>query len=231
MAFINLPSLLITVGGTVSATLINYPLSILIQLVRIVKNTFFHQTPKEEKIVNVIIELAYAYRKDGLIGVEKKSKTVSYYFLRRGINLLLEGIKGDALDNLLIKEMYAIKERHRIGQDILHSMGGYAPAFGMIGTLIGLIQMLRTLNDPSSIGYGMSVALLTTFYGALVANLLCLPLAGKLKERSGEELLICDFVREGIVSISADNNPRLIKEKMLAFSNKRVRAKLQKSNQ
>lgn len=227
-AFVNIPAIVITIGGTFAACLINYPLNVMFQMFSVVKSTIFYSVPEEEYIINKLLELAYTYRKDGPLGLEKKAELLRHPFFKRSCELLLEGIKEDVLEKILLREIYSIRERHRIGQDVLTSMGNYAPAFGMIGTLIGLIQMLRTLNDPSTIGYGMSVALLTTFYGALVANLLFMPLAGKLKERSAQELFFCDLIAEGMVAISTGDTPRLIKEKILAFSDNRIRKKIKK---
>jgi len=228
LAFINIPSVLITVGGTIAATLTNYPLPVLVQLVKIVRNALFFKLPSDEEVIAKVIEVAYGQQKEGSLGVEKVVQKERYYFLVRSANLLMEGFKGSILDGILLREMHSIKERHRLGQDILLSMGNYAPAFGMIGTLIGLIQMLRNLNDPSTIGYGMSVALLTTLYGALLGNLVFLPLSGKLKERSTEELQVFDLIREGMVAIAEGNKPRVVRERVLAFLDRRARQKLQK---
>ena len=139
---------------------------------------------------------------------------------------MVDGADQDRIRDELDTEITFIEERHRIGQEIFVTMGTYSPAFGMIGTLIGLINMLRTLDDPSQIGAGMSVALVTTFYGAVMANLLLLPIAGKLKNRTERETLLKEVTIEGIMSIQSGDNPRVVEEKLKAFLAPKLRAEV-----
>jgi len=137
--------------------------------------------------------------------------------MRRGLELVIDGLDPQAIREILDIEIEKLEERHRKGADILSTIGGYAPAMGMIGTLIGLVQMLRNMTDPSSIGPAMSVAFLTTFYGAVLANMVALPMAGKLTTRSKEETLVKGMIIEGIMAISAGDNPRIVERKLHAY--------------
>jgi chemotaxis protein MotA len=138
-------------------------------------------------------------------------------FFIKGLQMAVDGQEPDNLKEMLDREIEYIEERHGKGANILLAVGGTAPAMGMIGTLIGLVQMLQTMSDPSSIGPAMAVALLTTFYGAVIANVLCMPLAGKLKNRSAAEILDKTLVAEGMKSILEGENPRVIEQKLHAF--------------
>ena len=138
-------------------------------------------------------------------------------FLKKGIQLVVDGTDPDLVRDILEIELSFLEDRHRLGKDVFEALGTFAPAFGMIGTLIGLIQMLANLDDPSSIGSGMAIALLTTFYGALMANFLFLPMAGKLSVRNNEEMLIRQVIVEGVLAIQNGENPRIVQEKLKSF--------------
>jgi len=187
--FINIPSLMITVGGTIGATLINFPMSKVIGVMSVVKKAFFHQEPSPEKTIATLVEFARIARREGVLALEEKIAGTDDPFFRKGVQLVVDGTPPETIREILTIELESLQERHKVGQNIFNAMGTYSPAFGMIGTLIGLIQMLRCLEDPSKIGQGMATALITTFYGALLANLVFLPIAGKLKVRSEEEVL------------------------------------------
>ncbi len=137
--------------------------------------------------------------------------------MRKGFQMAVDGNAADVIRHVLEEDISSMSERHEVGFGIFKALGNFAPAFGMIGTLIGLVQMLRELDDPSKIGLGMSVALLTTLYGALVANLVALPIAGKLEQRSNEENAMRRMVLEGILSIQAGDKPALVKEKLRSY--------------
>ncbi|MFN3535263.1 MAG: motility protein A, partial [Desulfatiglandales bacterium] len=138
-------------------------------------------------------------------------------FLAKGLRLAIDGLDSDAIRDILVLEIQNIEERHNVGAEIFSSMGSYAPAVGMLGTIIGLVQMLMQMKDPSQIGAPMAVALLTTFYGTLLAYLLFLPIAGKLKAKSKREVLLKHMILEGIVSIQSGDNYRIVEQKLRAF--------------
>lgn len=217
MAFVSMSSALIVVGGVIAATLINYPLSRVISVMKVVKVAYKADSLEPLEVIRELVRMAEKARKEGLLALENEIDEVSDEFMKKGIQLIVDGTDPELARNILETEISMMEERHRIGAEIFDSMGSSAPAFGMIGTLIGLIFMLKNLNDPSSLGPGMAVALLTTFYGTLLANLLFIPIAGKLKLRSSEEILNREIVIEGILSIQAGENPRIVGEKMKAY--------------
>jgi len=192
--FFHVPSLMITVGGTLASALINFPLSKVLGLVSVVKKTMLYKPKPLDAEIARFSEFAQIARREGLLALEDKLESLDEPLLHKGIQLVIDGTSPELLRNILMIEVNSMYDRHAEGRNILEQMGAAAPAFGMIGTLIGLVQMLQNLTDPSSIGAGMAVALLTTFYGALLANLVLLPLAGKLDNRHREEALLKELL-------------------------------------
>jgi len=224
--FINIPSLMIVAGGTIAATLINYPLPKVLSVFGVLKNAFFAKERSPVELINLIVQLADKARREGLINLENSLQDVDEDFLKRGLQLAADGVDPRILRNIMETELDYQSERHEFGQDLFNAMAKYSPAFGMIGTLIGLIQMLRNLDDPTTIGPSMAVALITTFYGALFANLIFIPIAGKLKARSGEEMLYRQIILEGVLLIQAGDNPRMIAENLKVFLPPKLREQL-----
>ncbi len=215
--FINYPSIMIVLGGTTGATLIAYPLSEVLSVFGVVKNVFLHHTQSASKLVPVIVDFAKKARQEGILSFESQLKDMDDPFLAKGMRLAIDGMESNSIEDVLSTEIAHIEERHRLGAEIFSTMGAFAPAVGMLGTIIGLVQMLMQMEDPSSIGAPMAVALLTTFYGTLLANLLFLPIAGKLKTRSKQEILQKNLVIEGIISIQSGDNHRIVEQKLKAF--------------
>ncbi len=216
-AFINIPSLMIVGGGTVAAALIKYPMKSVFGLMPLIRKTMFMQSYSLTSEIDRFNDFAKVAKRDGLLALEQKAQDIKEPFLIKAIQLLVDGTNADALRAVMETEIENIRERHSAGKGILESMGAAAPAFGMIGTLIGLILMLQQLDDPSTIGVGMATALITTFYGVLFANLLFLPLAGKLEGRSKEELMIKELMMEGVLALQAGDSPFIISDKLQAF--------------
>ncbi|MBW2107915.1 MAG: MotA/TolQ/ExbB proton channel family protein [Deltaproteobacteria bacterium] len=215
--FINIPSLLIVVGGTLGTTMINYPLKDVLGVVNVVKNVFFTKVSSATHIIQQFGEFSNKARREGILALEGEIKNVEEEFLQKGIQLSIDGLEPASIREILETEISFIQDRHKLGAEIFTTMGTYAPALGMVGTLIGLVQMLQTMSDPSSIGPAMAVALLTTFYGAIMANIICLPIAGKLKTRSTEEVLVKEMMIEGVICLSNGENPRIVEQKLMAF--------------
>lgn len=215
LGFYDAPSIVIVLGGTISTSLIMFPMSTLAATLKVVKKTF--TTPKQDIMnsINELVMLADKARKESLVALEKVS--VPDQYMARGIQLIADGTEEFLVRSVLEIEIDNLKSRHKRGQDVLKAMGTAAPAFGMIGTLIGLVQMLQNLDDPKSIGPAMAVALLTTFYGAVLANCLFLPMARKLEERSHDEVSCMEMTLEGIISILNGDHPMIIKEKLYSF--------------
>ena len=215
--FISLPSMMIVFGGTFAATLVNFPLSTVTDVFKIVKNAFLHKAGSVTEVIDALVRLAERARREGILAIEKQIYEIDDPFMRDGIQLAVDGSEPEVIRNIMENELTNLEGRHKTGQSVLHAMGTFAPAFGMIGTLIGLINMLRELEDPTKIGIGMAIALVTTFYGALMANLVFLPLEGKLKNRTQDEVLKREMVIEGILSIQSGDNPRIVRGKLLTF--------------
>lgn len=215
--FINVPALMIVVGGTLGATMINYPLGDVFGVFKVVKKTIFTRKISTGELIKRFIRFAKKSRKEGILALEGDVKNVRDEFLKKGIQLSIDGLEPQEIQDILETEVGFIRTRHQLGAEVFTTMGTYAPALGMIGTLIGLVQMLQTLDDPGAIGPAMAVALLTTFYGSIMANIMCLPLAGKLRARSKEEVLAREMTIRGIISLSNGDNPRILEQKLLAF--------------
>ncbi len=221
--FINYPSLMIVVGGTMGATLLSYPLSEVMSVFGVAKKVFLHRYQNQNEIISLLVRFARKARKEGILSFEPEIKNLDNPFMAKGLTLAIDGMDSGAIEDILRTEIYAIEERHRLGADIFLTMGNFSPAVGMLGTIIGLIQMLMQMNDPSSIGKPMAVALLTTFYGVFLSYLFFLPIAGKLKTRSKKELILNEMIMEGIISIQAGDNPRVVEQKLKAFLSPRER--------
>ncbi len=215
--FINIPSMMIVVGGTLGATMINYPLPDILKVFKVVKNAFFHEKYTAKDLIASFVSLAGTARREGILALESAIGEINDDFMKKGLQLSVDGLEPTSIREILNTEIDSIRDRHGLGAEIFTTLGTFAPALGMIGTLIGLVQMLQTMNDPSTIGPAMAVALLTTFYGALIANVLCLPIAGKLKNRSNDEVMVKDLMTEGIVSIAKGDNPRILEQKLNAY--------------
>jgi len=229
-AFWSLSSLMIVLGGTMAATLINYPLALVIGTFKVIRIAFSNHNSDPGEVINLLVNFAEKARREGLLALEAEAEVIDESFLKKGIELIVDGTDPELVRNILETELNFIEERHKQGAEIFENMGGSSPAFGMLGTLIGLILMLRNLDDPSTIGPGMAVALITTFYGSLFANLIFIPIAGKLRVKSSEEILNKELMLEGILSIQAGENPRIVAEKMKSFLNPAARKKLENND-
>ncbi len=216
-AFVDVPSMAIVIGGTLAATLIAFPLAKVTGVVKVIKKTFLYPLPSAQAEIERMADFAYVARREGLLALEEKIKDLDDPFLIKGVRLVVDGFPAQTVRDILGIELFGMQSRHQGGKKIMDQMGAMAPSFGMIGTLIGLIAMLKNLNDPSNIGVGMAVALLTTFYGAVLANMIFLPLAVKLDTRQKQETLVREIMIEGIASIQAGDKPQMIKEKLKSY--------------
>ncbi len=221
--FINYPSLMIVVGGTMGATLLAYPLSDVLSVFGVVKNVFLHRSQSAAELIPVMGGLAKKARQEGILSFESQLDQIDDAFLVKGLQMAIDGMEGRAIQEVMSTEILYLEERHSLGSEIFSTMGTFAPAIGMLGTIIGLVQMLMQMEDPSQIGAPMAVALLTTFYGTLLANLFFLPVAGKLKTRSKQEVLTKQMILEGVASIQSGDNHRVVEQKLKAFLSPKVR--------
>jgi len=216
-SFIDAVSALIVVGGTIGATLINYPLSDVIKSISIGLKTFVSKRTSAKEMIGQMIEFAQVVRKEGILALENRIEDVEDPFLVRALQMALDGQEPSVIEDILFTEVDKLSDRHAFGAEIFSTMAGFAPAFGMIGTLVGLVLMLQNMSDPSTIGPSMSVALITTFYGALLANAVFLPMAGKLKTISKQELLSREIIIAGVQSLIAGENPRIMEQRLMGY--------------
>lgn len=215
MLFINIPSLLIVIGGSVAVVLMQFTLAQFFNAVKVAMKGFFHKSINAAELIEQAGVLANIARKEGMMALE--SQEIENSFLNKGIQLCVDGHPPDLVRKMLSKDISLTIERHENGQKIFKALGDVAPAMGMIGTLIGLVQMLANMDDPKSIGPAMAVALLTTLYGAIIANAFALPLADKLELRSNEEKTNRTLILETISGIQEGMNPRVLEELLKAF--------------
>lgn len=215
--FIHIPSMAITIGGMLCATLIHFSLPQFLGIFSIVKKTIIVKVPSQSELIQKMVNYAAINRRDGALALEQEIPNLDNSFFIKGLQMLVDGRDAEQIRDFMAIEIQYLQDRHSTGKKILEFMGSAAPAFGMIGTLIGLVQMLRNLSSPEAIGGGMAVALLTTFYGALSANLVFIPLAGKLGIYSKAETTAIEMIVEGVCAIAQGDNPTIVREKMQAF--------------
>mgnify|MGYP001428251522 FL=1 len=231
MWFYQPQSVFIVLGGVISATLVNYPIKAVINMGTVFKNVVLSEKFDFTGTIDKIVILAEKSRKDGLLSLEAGLKDIESVFLRNGIELAINERDSNRLRTFLTMDLNNISTRHIGAQEIILYMAAYAPAFGMLGTVLGLIIMMNKFQmsgETSSIDFnvadqfsallvGMGTALITTFYGVFLANMVFLPIAGKLKRRSENEIMLKSIVLEGIISIHGREHPILIKEKLMTF--------------
>ena len=209
-------SVLVVIFGAVAALMICFPLKVVLGTFSVAKNVIFNKQANISELIALIVSLAETARRDGLLALENRLEEIDSPFLTLGIQMAIDGTRPEIIEGVMRTEMDAVEERHSNGKAVMDQMGRFAPAFGMIGTLMGLIIMLGNMS-PETIGSGMAVALLTTLYGAIVSNLFCLPIAEKLGYLSGQEMLTMEIIVRGIMGIQAGDNPRVIDQKLSTF--------------
>lgn len=224
--FIDIPSVAIVIGGTMAAILVNFPLAKVVGMIQVVKKTVLFAAPEPDVVIGKMVSYAERARREGMLALEEDSESEEDEFLRKGLRLAVDGTDPQLLEKIMLTDIAQISARHREGKKILEAGGTFSPAFGMIGTLVGLVNMLASLEDPTSIGAGMATALITTFYGAVLANAFFLPLAGKLETRSEEEMLVKEMIIDGIMAIQSGDSPRIVEEKLRSFLSPALRRKM-----
>lgn len=225
-AFVNWPGLMITVGGSFGAMLINFQMEQVRQVMKITMQVIFDKKQDVSSLSHIFVNLAQKARREGLLALEDELEKIEDPFLRNGLQMVIDGFEPDSIRDIMDTEVYTLVQRHQMGQNLYLTWGSLAPAFGMIGTLIGLVQMLSSLDNPDAIGPGMAVALLTTFYGVLMANLIFNPIAGKLAIRSELEVSCKEAIIDAVLSLQAGVNPRILQEKLKAYLSPQERENL-----
>jgi len=214
---LNPSAFILVIGGTVGATIVAFSLRQILGLPAIIRKAFFCEDTDLTRVIAIVVEFARTARRDGILALEAESKRVDNKFLRMGVQLVVDGVPSEMVREILETEIVSLQERHKVGESMLATMGGFAPTLGIIGTVMGLIHMLSTLNEPGKMGPAIAAAFMATLYGVAFANLVFLPLGSKLKARTTEEIIAYDMMVEGILSIQAGDNPRMVEAKMLAF--------------
>ncbi|MGD7044262.1 MotA/TolQ/ExbB proton channel family protein [Jeotgalibacillus proteolyticus] len=216
-SFLHLPSFLIVFGGILAAMLVSFPIRELKRFGRVSVQSFKSSKDNLRETVDLFVHLSEIARKEGILSLEKELAEIHNPFIKRGIYLTIDGVDAETIENILHAEMISLEERHRKGRRMVEKAGDYAPAWGMIGTLIGLILMLKDLNDPASLGPNMAIALLTTFYGVLLANLVFNPMAAKLATSTEKELFTGWVIVEGVIGIHNGQNPRVLEDQLAVY--------------
>ena len=216
-AFADGGSVAIVFGGSISAVLVAFPVRNVLGTAKVLKNCLFSRSRDPVELIGSMVKYAEVARRDGILALENVTADIRDPFLVSGIQMAVDGTDPDLIESVMMNDLEAVEARHADGKSILETFGRFAPAFGMVGTLIGLVIMLQNMDDPNKIGPAMAVALLTTMYGAVAANLIALPLAEKLGLRSREESLIKMIVIRGVMAIQSGDNPRIVEQKLKTF--------------
>jgi chemotaxis protein MotA len=216
-AFLNLPSALIVLGGTLAALFLAVPMRAAVNAPAVALKALFYKRPSLGATIEQLVHYAEIARREGILALEGAAESARDPFLARALGLAVDGTDPGQIREILSGELDAIDSRHAAGSRSFDILAKYAPAWGLIGTLVGLILMLSRLQSPSEIGQGMSLALVTTFYGAVLANFIFGPVAEKLRERSAEELLVKQVVLRGIAAIQSGDNPRIVRQKLVSY--------------
>jgi chemotaxis protein MotA len=224
----NTHAILLVFGGTIGATLLTYPQNVIVQAIRAVRIFLMPGTrPSAASVVQLIIRMAEKARRQGVESLEPDINQLQIPFLAGGLRMVLDGIPLDILRNNLLKEIRFSRDRHAQVANVFRSMAAYAPIFGLLGTLVGVVQVLVTLTDPKTIGNAMAIAMTATFYGIFAANFMFLPVAGKLNVYAQEEVFLKELMIEGILAIQQNEVPALVLKKLETFADAHKRERLQ----
>ncbi len=216
-AFVSVHGLIVVLGGAIAGTMISFPLANVMGLPVIIKNCFTNKNENPQKLIQDLVSYAEVARRDGILSLENVLRSVKDEFMVKGIQMAIDGTDPEIIEDVLKSDVNSTANRHATGKAMLEAAAMYGPSFGMIATLIGLVMMLRSMNDPEKIGPSMAVALLGTLYGALLANLVCGPMASKLAKKSHDELIMKEIIIRGVISIQSGDNPRVVEQKLKAY--------------
>ncbi|MEM1423917.1 MAG: motility protein A [Planctomycetota bacterium] len=216
-AYIDIPSIMIVVGGSIAAILTAFPMAKVLVLPAVFKKTLQGGAGDPHGLVKQMVQFAEVARRDGILALEGMTEEMEDDLLVLGIKMAVDGTDPELIEDIMEADIENTSTRHQDGKGLFDTAGRFAPAFGMIGTLIGLVAMLANMSDPSAIGAGMAAALLTTMYGAILANIVFLPLADKLKVKDMDEMLVKTIIVKGVMSIQSGDNPRVVEQKLMTF--------------
>ncbi len=227
--FLNAEAFLVVMGGTFCAILVNYPISQVLGLFRVMKKVMSSNTIDTQDIVSTFVKFAKKARTDGFLALQEDVKATKDDFLKRGVQLVIDGADKEFIQSMMETELGFIRERHKVGQEIFNSLGTYSPAFGIIGTILGMILMMNTLDDVTQVPRRMALCLSAAFFGLASGYLIFLPMAGKLRRRSEEELLIKEIVIRGVLLLQTGAAPSLIESNLKAYLDPTTRSLIRSS--
>ncbi|MEN6358111.1 MAG: flagellar motor protein [Armatimonadota bacterium] len=225
----NLPALVLVVCGTIGATTIGSSVKILSTIPSILKNVFVSTNLNQTEVIDLMVGFAKIARREGVLALEEAAEKINNRFLRKGVELVVDGTPSVMVREILETEIVAMQDRHKMGETIFSTLGGFSPTLGIIGTVMGLISMLAKLNEPGKMGHAIAAAFVATLYGVAFANLVYLPIASKLKSRTADEVLAYEMIIEGVMSIQAGDNPRIVETRMMAYLPPAMRAEREKA--
>jgi len=223
--FAKIAPIILIFGGSLAATCITSPFKLFLGMPKLIGKACTTKKLEAPEAIETLVKMADKARRDGLLALEEESKKISDPFLKKGIMLVVDGVDPTQVRTILEIEIEQMRERHAANYGIFAAAGGYAPTFGIIGTIMGLISVLKQLDDPNKLAASIASAFLATLWGLLVSNLIYLPLGGKLRSKSEEEALFRTLMMEGILSLQAGENPRIVREKLGAFLPPKAREK------
>ncbi len=216
-AFVDPASAMMVIGGAIASTMISFPLAAFLRSGKVFLKAMMHKEQSAQKLIADLVSYAEIARRDGILSLENATRDADDPFIVKGIQMAVDGTDPELIEQIMNNELDAISSRHDQGKAVFDNFGKYGPAFGMIGTLVGLVVMLMNMDDPDKIGPGMAIALLTTLYGSMFANMFALPVADKLSQRSDEELMLKTIIIKGVMSIQSGDNPRIVEQKLKTF--------------
>jgi len=217
LSFINIPSVFLVIGGGLASTMISYKLNDFLRMMKICSNIFSAKENSKEDMIRTLVELSNKARREGLLALEAEQGAIDDEFIKQSLQLVVDGVEPGTIREFMELELTNLESRHLLGRSIFKTMAAMFPSWGMLGTVVALINMLGQLDDPTTIGPAMAMALITTFYGSILANYVCNPVAEKLTIRSRSEIQLKEMIIEGILSIQAGENPRIMEHKLKTF--------------
>ncbi len=216
-SFFDAPSVVMTIGGGLVSTIVSFSLEEFLNVAKVLPKIIYGKTTPPFDLIRSLVDLSQKARREGLLALESAGDTINDDFMKKAMELVVDGVEADIIRESLTLELDNMAIRHKSGISIFKTMGTFFPAWGMIGTLVGLVNLLKSLDDPSKIGPAMAIAIITTFYGSVMANFVAIPIANKLASKSDEEIRIKEMMIEGILGIQAGVNPRIMEHKLKTF--------------
>lgn len=230
-SLINVPAMVIVFGGTFGAALISFPLATFLRLPGLLGQSFQAYKGDPKSYIELFVNLADQARREGLLSLESEAEKIDDPFIKKGVMLVVDGIDPAVVREVLETDTHLVSQRHKGGYSMLEAMGGFAPTMGIIGTVLGLINVLSRLSNPDELGHSIAGAFIATLYGIASANLIWLPIGNKLKGKSGREIEVRELVIEGILSVQAGDNPRIVRDKLESFLAPKLRGESDKKGE